>query len=124
MLRLYSPSVGAPLALLYTFLFVTHALRKGVAGGLHSALTEAIRIKANAVALFTKNQRTWKGSPISAEAIAEFKKTMADVKFDPEMILPHGSYLINLCSPDEGLEKSRNGLLDELKRCEALGIKR
>lgn len=96
----------------------------GVAGGLHHALTEAVRIKANAVALFTKNQRTWKGAPISAEAAAEFRKTMAEVNFDPEMILPHGSYLINLCSPDEGLEKSRLGFLDELKRCEALGIKR
>ena len=91
---------------------------------MHHALTEAVRIKANAVAIFTKNQRTWKGAPLSDEAAAQFKQTMKEVNFDPEMILPHGSYLINLCSPDEGLEKSRMGFLDELKRCEALGIKR
>ena len=95
-----------------------------MSGGLHLALVEASRINANAVALFTKNQRTWKGAALTPEAADTFKKTMKELNFDPEMILPHGSYLINLCSPDEGLEKSRLGLLDELKRCETLGIKR
>lgn len=39
------------------------------------------------------------------------------------MICAAGSYLINLGSPDEGqMTKSYDAFLDELRRCEALGI--
>lgn len=43
--------------------------------------------------------------------------------FPPHLILPHGSYLMNLGSPKpEILEKSRLRFVDELQRCEKLGI--
>ncbi|MGD9209562.1 MAG: deoxyribonuclease IV, partial [Desulfobacteraceae bacterium] len=43
--------------------------------------------------------------------------------FDPKHILPHDSYLINLGHPEEqGLIKSRNAFLDEMQRCEKLGL--
>lgn len=43
--------------------------------------------------------------------------------FDPRMILPHGSYLLNAGSSDEeSLKKTREMLLDEAKRCDKLGI--
>ncbi len=39
------------------------------------------------------------------------------------MILPHDNFLINLGSPDaEKLEKSRKSFLDEMRRCEQLGL--
>ena len=39
------------------------------------------------------------------------------------MVVPHGSYLMNCASPDdELLRKSRGLLLDELERCEMLGL--
>ena len=39
-------------------------------------------------------------------------------------ILPHDSYLINLGHPEEeGLQKSRAAFLDEMQRCEQLGLK-
>jgi deoxyribonuclease-4 len=38
-------------------------------------------------------------------------------------VLPHDSYLINLGHPDpEALEKSRAAFLDEMRRCEQLGL--
>lgn len=41
----------------------------------------------------------------------------------PQMIIPHGSYLLNCGSANEEiLKKSRDCLIDELKRCELLGI--
>jgi deoxyribonuclease-4 len=44
--------------------------------------------------------------------------------FDAQYILPHDSYLINLGSPDEeGLQKSRAAFIDEMKRCEQLGLR-
>jgi endonuclease IV len=43
--------------------------------------------------------------------------------FSPDNILPHGSYLMNCGSPDETtLQKSRDALVDELQRCEKLGL--
>lgn len=43
--------------------------------------------------------------------------------FAPHLILPHGSYLMNLGSPvPETLQKSRGMLVDELQRCQRLGI--
>lgn len=39
-------------------------------------------------------------------------------------ILPHDSYLINLGHPEaEGLEKSRAAFLDEMQRCDQLGLR-
>jgi AP endonuclease-1 len=44
-------------------------------------------------------------------------------KFLPHLILPHGSYLMNCGTNDPViLAKSRANLLDEMKRCERLGI--
>lgn len=43
--------------------------------------------------------------------------------FHPDMILPHGSYLVNCGSPSaDTVAKSKACLLDELKRCEQLGL--
>jgi len=42
---------------------------------------------------------------------------------DPWMVVPHGSYLLNCgSSDDEVLHKTREALVDELKRCEKLGL--
>jgi deoxyribonuclease IV len=45
--------------------------------------------------------------------------------YEPFQILPHDSYLINLGHPEnEPLEKSREAFLDEMQRCEQLGLDR
>ena len=73
--------------------------------------------------MFTKNQRQWKGKPLTDEAIAAFKEACQDHGFGPKQILPHDSYLINLGHPEsEGLRKSRAAFLDEMQRCEQLGL--
>ena len=44
--------------------------------------------------------------------------------FSPDFILPHDSYLINPGHPDPlSLSTSRMALLDEMQRCEQLGLK-
>lgn len=93
-------------------------------GGVELAPANAHAIGADAFALFTKNQRQWVSKPLTAESIELFKKSCADYGFEPEYILPHDSYLINLGHPEEeGLTKSRNAFLDEMQRCEQLGLK-
>ena len=61
---------------------------------------------------------------MSIETAEAFKQACKDYGFGPTQILPHGSYLINLASAKpELLEKSYNAFVDELKRCEMLGIR-
>jgi len=93
------------------------------AGGLANAAIRAAEIEATAFALFTKNQRQWKAAPLAADVIDKFKSACAQYGFGPGQILPHDSYLINLGHPvAEALEKSREAFIDELQRCEQLGL--
>ncbi|MEQ4923983.1 deoxyribonuclease IV [Proteus hauseri] len=93
------------------------------AGGVDQAVLRAHEIKATAFALFTKNQRQWKAAPLSSEVIDKFKKNCETYGYTAAQILPHDSYLINLGHPEEeALEKSRDAFLDEMQRCEQLGI--
>lgn len=94
------------------------------AGGIENAPLNARKIGARAFALFTKNQRRWKAKALSAESIAAFKENCHKGGFNPKHILPHDSYLINLGHPEtEGLSKSRNAFIDEMQRCEQLGLR-
>lgn len=94
-------------------------------GGVENAPINAHEIGATAFALFTKNQRQWVAKPLTEESIAAFKSNCEKYGFKPEQILPHDSYLINLGHPEaEPLQKSREAFLDELQRCEQLGLDR
>ena len=94
-------------------------------GGVENAPLNAVAIGANAFALFTKNQRQWVAKPLTSESIDAFRKNCAEHGFGPESILPHDSYLINLGHPEaDKLEKSREAFLDEMQRCEQLGLDR
>ncbi len=94
------------------------------AGGVENAPVNAHKIGADAFALFTKNQKQWSASPLTADNIRLFKDNCLKYNILPENVLPHDSYLINLGHPEaEGLEKSRNAFLHEMQRCEQLGLK-
>jgi deoxyribonuclease-4 len=93
------------------------------AGGVFNAPKNAFDLNATAFALFTKNQRRWEAKPFTLDDIQKFKGACLRYNFKPEQILPHDSYLINLGHPEEeALIKSRNAFLDELQRCEQLGL--
>lgn len=95
------------------------------AGGVENAPANAHGIGATGFALFTKNQRQWVAAPLTAAQIDAFRKACDTYGYTPAQILPHDSYLINLGHPErEALEKSRAAFLDEMQRCEALGLDR
>ena len=95
-----------------------------IAGGVENAPLNAAAIGATAFAMFTKNQRQWFAPELSPESISLFKEYCAKNGFAPEHILPHDSYLINLCQPEsDKLEKSRKSFVEEMKRCRQLGLK-
>ncbi|WP_029134037.1 deoxyribonuclease IV [Sedimenticola selenatireducens] len=92
-------------------------------GGVENAPLNARAIGATAFALFTKNQRQWKAKPLTDNSIARFRENLESVAIDPQFVLPHDSYLINLGHPEpEALQKSRDAFLDEMRRCEQLGL--
>lgn len=94
-------------------------------GGVENAPLNAHKIGAKGFALFTKNQRQWSAKPLNDESIKKFKENCEKYGYKKGTILPHDSYLINLGHPEKAnLEKSRNAFLDEMQRCEQLGIDR
>ena len=95
------------------------------AGGVENAPLNAERIGATAFALFTKNQRQWSAAPLKPSSIDAFEANCRAGGYAPGVVLPHDSYLINLGHPKgEELEKSRAAFLDEMQRCEQLGLDR
>ncbi len=92
-------------------------------GGVYNAPLNAKKIGAKAFALFTKNQRQWASKPLADETIELFKQNLILSGILPKHVLPHDSYLINLGNPEmEKLEKSRAAFIDEIMRCEQLGL--
>ncbi|MBR6953394.1 MAG: deoxyribonuclease IV, partial [Campylobacter sp.] len=93
-------------------------------GGVFNAPINAKNIGADAFALFVKNQRQWSAKPLSDDDIAKFKANLATSGIKSDHIVAHDSYLINLGHPDEILrKKSVEAFIDEVERCEKLGIK-
>lgn len=94
-------------------------------GGVENAPVNAHDIGAKAFGLFVKNQRQWVSAPFTKANIDNFRKNCEKYSYLPWQILPHDSYLINLGHPEkEGLQRSRNAFLDEMQRCEQLGLDR
>lgn len=94
-------------------------------GGVFNAPMNAAKIGAKAFAMFTKNQRQWVAKPLDEETITKFKNELEKSEILPKHVLPHDSYLINLGHPDEEKRaKSLVAFIDELQRCEQLGLDR
>ncbi len=92
-----------------------------IAGGVSTSVDRAVKLGFTAMQIFTKNNNRWFAKPLEENEIILFKEKLADsgIKF----VVAHDSYLINLCAANkEILEKSRNAFVDELERCELLGI--
>ncbi|KAI0934928.1 hypothetical protein AcV5_006613 [Taiwanofungus camphoratus] len=93
------------------------------AGGVENAIVNAATVGANAFALFLKSQRKWTSSDLTSQSASLFKDRMKQFGYSAAHILPHGSYLVNLGNPDEEKrEKSYQCFLDDLRRCEQLGL--
>ncbi|MEJ5169065.1 MAG: TIM barrel protein, partial [Arcobacteraceae bacterium] len=92
-------------------------------GGVYNAPLNAMAIGAKAFALFTKNQKQWVAKPLDKDTIDLWFLNLEKSKILPKHILPHDSYLINLGSPEsDSREKSLNAFIDEMERCDILGL--
>lgn len=92
-----------------------------IAGGVHTAVDRATSIGCTALQVFTKNNNQWNGKPFTDKDIALYREKISSAGIAP--VVSHDSYLINLCATNtEILMKSRIAFIDELQRCEQLGI--
>ncbi len=92
-----------------------------IAGGVDKAVERAFRIGCTTFQLFTKNSNQWNSKPLTEQVIQNYKRLIKETKLKP--VIAHDSYLINLCAKDRTiLKKSRRAFVEELNRCEILGI--
>ncbi|HUI30890.1 MAG TPA: deoxyribonuclease IV [Candidatus Acidoferrales bacterium] len=93
-----------------------------IAGGLYTAFERAEKVGCTAIQIFTKNSNQWRDPVISSDDIEKYREAMNKSKV--RIVVSHDSYLINLCgATDSLLENSRRSFVEEIKRCDALGIK-
>ena len=91
------------------------------AGGLENAFLAGAAVGCDCLQLFVKNQRQWQAPPLTDEQITRFQAAQRESGLSP--VVAHASYLLNLASPDaKNRKKSIAAMIDELNRCEKLGI--
>ena len=94
---------------------------ESIGGGIHRAFERAEQVGCATLQVFTKNSNQWHAKPLTDEDVASYKTAASKSNIRP--VVAHDSYLINLCANNaELLKKSRTAFVDELRRCEALGI--
>jgi deoxyribonuclease IV len=92
-----------------------------ISGGVHTAFVRAAGIGCTTMQVFTKNSNQWSARQLTDEEIHTYKTTAARTTIAP--VVAHAAYLINLCATNSStLKKSRQAFVDELQRCETLGI--
>lgn len=92
-----------------------------IAGGVGEALIRGKQAGCECIQIFTKSSRQWASKPYSKEEIENFKRQRRETGI--RVVIAHDSYLLNLGAPDEALRvRSVRGFIDELERCEALGV--
>jgi deoxyribonuclease-4 len=89
--------------------------------GFAKAVTDGQSIGCTAIQIFTHSNRQWHMKPLEQDAIDRFKK--AQIPSTIKSVMVHASYLINIGSSNHELRaKSVKALIEELHRCEQLGI--
>jgi deoxyribonuclease-4 len=92
-----------------------------IAGGVGNALLLGKKVGCDAIQIFTKSSRQWASKPYSKEEIDFFLRNRKETGI--RSVIAHDSYLLNLGSPDGALRKrSLAAFIDELERCEMLGV--
>ncbi len=90
-----------------------------------AAIPEAAKtLGADAFSFCPIDARRYTDKHYTQHDIEEFKIACETLGYKADMILPHASLIVNPCSPDaRKLSLSRMSLIDQMKRCDSLGLK-
>jgi deoxyribonuclease-4 len=92
-----------------------------IAGEVGESLNRGKQVGCDCIQIFTKSSRQWASKPLSEEEIEKFKHNQIETGITT--VIAHDSYLVNLGAPDHAMRtKSVKGFIDELHRCEVLGV--
>jgi len=91
-----------------------------IAGGVDRAIGRGASIGCDAIQIFLKSNRQWRGPPLTASQASDFIRQRRATSI---AVFAHSSYLINLASPAPLVRRaSIAGLVDEIARATALGV--
>ena len=94
---------------------------QSIAGGVERALQRGLEVGCDTVQIFVKSPNRWVSKPLEDKSIIAFNEAVDKTGIWP--VFAHSLYLINLATPDDALwEKSLAALVDDLERCERLGL--
>jgi deoxyribonuclease-4 len=92
-----------------------------IAGEVGAALIRGQQVGCDCIQIFTKSSRQWAAKAYTKEEIEKFKRNQVETGI--KTVIAHDSYLVNLGAPDKAMRlKSVKEFIDELHRCEALGV--
>lgn len=98
-------------------------LHVSIAGSIDKAVDNAVATGCTAFQIFTRNPRGWAAKPLTSNDASSFKEKLGKSKIDRLATVAHMPYLPNLSSPeDDPFARSLDSLIDEVKRCNKLGI--
>ena len=93
-------------------------------GGIHMAVRRAGNAGMTALQVFTAIPKYY-NERISTrpERVERFRAALAQTEIQPEHVVSHGAYVLNVATPEEAKwTRARDGLAKELERSTALGI--
>ena len=92
-------------------------------GTLDSWVDNAIQRECSAFQVFTRSPRSWFAKELDSDETKKFREKLEASNIDRMATCAHMPYLPNLSTPeDEGYEKSIKSMIEEVKRCDELGI--
>jgi len=92
-----------------------------IAGGVYNAFARGQSVGCDTIQIFTKSSNQWYSKPLTDDDLTRFRQEQERTGIAP--VVAHDSYLINLGTPDETLwQKSLTAFIDEVGRCDRLGI--
>jgi deoxyribonuclease-4 len=94
---------------------------QSIAGGTPRAVERGLEAGCRVLQIFVKNNNRWVGRPIDRPEARAFRSATRGAGL--ARVVAHTSYLINLASPVAELSRrSIEALVEEIERCQSLGI--
>ncbi len=92
-----------------------------IAGGVHKAIERGVANECTAIQIFVKSNTRWEFPPLEPKEVRLFQEARRDSPI--KAVLAHSIYLVNMATGDTALrDKTITDLVDELERCEMLGL--
>ena len=92
-----------------------------ISGSIDLSIDRALKLDCSTFQIFSRNPRSWTSKPLDKIKVEKFKSKLKSSGIKP--VFSHMPYIPNLSSPNKEIyRKSVDSLLEEIDRCNILGI--